>query len=136
MSNVAEGPYPGWLERDPEYVQAELARRFPGVPSWFGEWTGSWWAMVGDRLLEAASPFVLADMIRTAVAANRPPRPAPPRPPVPRPRPAPPRPAGAGPAGARSRRPPGRPGGRGAGPAPGHFLGRLRGRFAPAGLAR
>ncbi|RSN41759.1 hypothetical protein DMH08_38765, partial [Actinomadura sp. WAC 06369] len=78
--NAAAGPFPAWLDHDPEQVQAALARRFPGVPSWHGEWTGSWWSMVGDRLLEAACPATLADMIQTALSATRPPpsRPDPP----------------------------------------------------------
>ncbi|WP_143219864.1 hypothetical protein [Actinomadura sp. CNU-125] len=86
--NTAAGPFPAWLEQDPERVQAALARRFPGVPSWHGEWTGSWWSMVGDRLLEAACPFTLADMIQTALAATRPaPPPARPAPSTPAPPP-------------------------------------------------
>ncbi|MBE1532609.1 hypothetical protein [Actinomadura algeriensis] len=90
---TAAGPFAAWLDHDPEQVRAALARRFPGVPSWHGEWTGSWWAMVGDRLLEAACPTTLADMIHTALAATRPPprpsgalstpAPATPRPPAP-----------------------------------------------------
>ncbi|QFG22801.1 hypothetical protein [Actinomadura sp. WMMB 499] len=97
MLHAADSSFPAWLDRDPDLVQADLAWRFPGVPAWFGEWTGAWWAVVGDRLLEAASPEILVEMIRTALAANRPSpppappaRPVPPRPaPVPRPRPAP-----------------------------------------------
>ncbi|OLT12596.1 hypothetical protein BJF79_21965 [Actinomadura sp. CNU-125] len=99
-------------------MQAELARRFPGVPSWFGEFTGSWWSVVGDRLLEAADPFVLAEMIRTAVAAHRTPRPVPP------PRPRPVRRARSAPRALPRARP------------SGHFFGRLRGRFGPAAVAR
>ncbi|MBE1531813.1 hypothetical protein [Actinomadura algeriensis] len=66
------GLFPAWLDHDPEQVRAALTRRFPGVPSWHGEWTGSWWAMVGDRLLEAACPTTLTNMIHTALSATRP----------------------------------------------------------------
>ncbi|XVQ11310.1 hypothetical protein ACQP1W_01680 [Spirillospora sp. CA-255316] len=42
-----------------------LERRFPGACVWWGERTGSWWAVTRDRhgrdrLLEAASPAEIA----------------------------------------------------------------------------
>ncbi|MCP9954490.1 hypothetical protein [Actinomadura madurae] len=44
-----------------------LQEQFPGVRVWYGEATGSWWAMVplrdGPRLLEAPTPQQLRDDI-------------------------------------------------------------------------
>ncbi|WP_067801689.1 hypothetical protein [Actinomadura formosensis] len=44
-----------------------LQQQFPGVRVWYGEATGSWWAMVplreGPRLLEAPSPQQLREEI-------------------------------------------------------------------------
>ncbi|MEU8796983.1 hypothetical protein [Spirillospora sp. NPDC048819] len=58
-------------EPTPAAMRAATARglqaQFPGVRVWYGEATGSWWAMVplhgGPRLLEAASPQQLRDEI-------------------------------------------------------------------------
>ncbi|HEY8481682.1 MAG TPA: hypothetical protein VIL71_17790 [Spirillospora sp.] len=58
-------------EPTPEAMRAATARglqeQFPGVRVWYGEATGSWWAMVptrsGPRLLEASSPQQLRDEI-------------------------------------------------------------------------
>ncbi|MFI0354579.1 hypothetical protein [Actinomadura sp. 9N407] len=54
----------GAAELDPERAVAELARRFPRVLTWYGEYTGSWWAMLRDRngrdhLVEAHTPAEL-----------------------------------------------------------------------------
>lgn len=46
-------------ELDPERVAAEVARRFPGCCVWRGEFTGSWWALARDRLVEAPDPVTL-----------------------------------------------------------------------------
>ncbi|TDB91490.1 hypothetical protein E1264_01475 [Actinomadura sp. KC216] len=61
---------PPWAvaELEPEQVTAELARWFPGVAVWQGEFTGSWWALAWDRagrhrLVEASKPMELADRI-------------------------------------------------------------------------
>ncbi|MBO2464693.1 hypothetical protein [Actinomadura violacea] len=56
------------VELDPERVAAELARRFPGVSAWRGEYTGRWWAVardwVGrDRLVEAGTPAALVRVL-------------------------------------------------------------------------
>ncbi|WP_143228138.1 hypothetical protein [Actinomadura meyerae] len=72
------GPWAA-AELDPERVAAELARRFPGVPVWRGEFTGRWWAVVRDRaghdrLLEAADPAVLARSLEESAAAVLPAR--------------------------------------------------------------
>ncbi|GAA1786252.1 hypothetical protein [Actinomadura chokoriensis] len=56
-----------WIaaEVDPDRVVAELAKRFPGISAWLGEFTGHWWAVALDRmgssqLVEAATPAALA----------------------------------------------------------------------------
>ncbi|TDD70890.1 hypothetical protein E1293_34225 [Actinomadura darangshiensis] len=61
----------GREEPTPGAMRAATARtlqeQFPGVRVWYGEATGSWWAMVplrgGPRLLEAPSPQELRDEI-------------------------------------------------------------------------
>ncbi|GLZ04444.1 hypothetical protein Acsp03_19100 [Actinomadura sp. NBRC 104412] len=44
-----------------------LQSQFPGVRVWYGEATGSWWAMVplrsGPRLVEAPTPQEIRDII-------------------------------------------------------------------------
>jgi hypothetical protein len=55
---------------DHEHVLAEVGRRFPGVTAYFGEFTGSWWALVGNRLLEARTPREFVEVIGTAVASS------------------------------------------------------------------
>jgi hypothetical protein len=65
---------PGAAGRDeptPEAMRAATVRtlqeQFPGVRVWYGEATGSWWAMVplrgGPRLVESPSPQQLRDEI-------------------------------------------------------------------------
>jgi hypothetical protein len=49
---------------DPARIAGEVARRFPGVRAWWGEFTGAWWALARDRhgrdlLVEAADPAAL-----------------------------------------------------------------------------
>ncbi|GAA1786554.1 hypothetical protein GCM10009735_17350 [Actinomadura chokoriensis] len=58
------------LPMDTDQVKRDLERLFPGVIAWFGGSTGRWWAMLGDRLLEAGSPRELADMIRGTVCVR------------------------------------------------------------------
>ncbi|MDL4816875.1 hypothetical protein [Actinomadura opuntiae] len=65
------------VELDPERVAAELARRFPGVSAWWGEFTGRWWAFARDRagrdrLVEAATPVALAQLLHEIGAGRRP----------------------------------------------------------------
>ncbi|WP_157429652.1 hypothetical protein [Actinomadura oligospora] len=36
-----------------------IAARYPQVVAWYGRSTGHWWAVVGDRLLEACTPWEL-----------------------------------------------------------------------------
>jgi hypothetical protein len=50
-------------ELDPDRISAELARRFPGCCVWLGEYTGSWWALAGDRLVEAPDPATLGRLL-------------------------------------------------------------------------
>lgn len=59
---------------DPERVARELRCRFPRASVWWGEFTGSWWALTRDpsgrdRLVEARDPFELGrrlEMVRPA----------------------------------------------------------------------
>ncbi|GAB3960905.1 hypothetical protein GCM10029978_011650 [Actinoallomurus acanthiterrae] len=61
---------------DPTTV-AILTYRFPGVSLWFGETTGSWWALVrvsrGWRLVEAAD---VEELTRAIIQAESWPRPS------------------------------------------------------------
>lgn len=77
METVANASLGGWIDVDPDRIRQELESLFPGVRAWFGEFTGSWWALLGGRLVEAADPLTLADRIRRALAP-RPIAPAPP----------------------------------------------------------
>lgn len=70
MCNVAEAVRSGRTDVRTEQVRRELERLFPGVIAWFGRCTGHWWAMLGDRLLEADSPRQLADEIRAGLAVR------------------------------------------------------------------
>jgi hypothetical protein len=61
--------------------EAALARRFAGVPAWFGRSTLTWWAMAGSRgLVSAPSAPELAGLsyrllgTPSLMAADRPPR--------------------------------------------------------------
>jgi hypothetical protein len=68
---------------------AELRRRFPGIQSWHGAHTGTWWAMVRDprgrdRLIEALNPHQLGQRLemigapsQTGAAARQTPQPPP-----------------------------------------------------------
>ena len=51
-------------------VAAQIEREYAGVLAWYGEATGSWWAMVrvgrGVRLVEALNPQELCQAIRGA----------------------------------------------------------------------
>lgn len=68
---TAQGGAAGRDEPTPAAMRAATARglqeQFPGVRVWYGEATGSWWAMVplrdGPRLLEAPSPQQLREEI-------------------------------------------------------------------------
>jgi hypothetical protein len=49
-----------------------LQEQFPGVRAWYGEATGSWWAMVplrsGPRLVEAPTPQQLREAIMSVLS--------------------------------------------------------------------
>jgi hypothetical protein len=47
---------------------ADVRRHHPGVPVWFGQATGTWWAMVGGRFVEAVDLAELDRAIRCAGA--------------------------------------------------------------------
>ncbi|MFA1548747.1 hypothetical protein [Actinomadura chokoriensis] len=51
-------------------MAAEIEREFSGVVAWYGQATGSWWAMVrvhrDARLVEARSPRDLREAIVNA----------------------------------------------------------------------
>jgi hypothetical protein len=41
----------------------QVMERFPTTPVWFGPYTGNWWALAGDRLIEAPSPEELGELL-------------------------------------------------------------------------
>ena len=50
-------------------AMVDLEARFPGAVVWYGQKTGSWWAMVRRgrwRLVEASDPTELARTLRDA----------------------------------------------------------------------
>ncbi|GAA2618595.1 hypothetical protein SMC26_05085 [Actinomadura fulvescens] len=69
---------PVWwpIDVDPEQVVMDVKRWFPGVSAWLGEYTGRWWALVGNRLIEAENPDQLRERI-ASVASPRWPSPPP-----------------------------------------------------------
>jgi hypothetical protein len=81
MTNVTASPASGgapvaappWAagDLDPDACHAALQRRFPGVTVWFGEWTGHWFAMVNEGLLEAVYPGQLAELIDQTIQPPR-----------------------------------------------------------------
>ncbi len=81
---VAVSTVPSAPARDPYEMairdsQAELARRFAGIPIWFGRATMQWWALVAragmSHLVTAASPQELAVVLVQALEAPLPLRP-------------------------------------------------------------
>ncbi|MFC4906382.1 hypothetical protein [Actinomadura gamaensis] len=62
-----EEPPPAALR---EAMARGLQEQFPGVRVWYGEATGSWWAMVplrsGPRLVEASTSQQLREQILSA----------------------------------------------------------------------
>ncbi|HWB35109.1 MAG TPA: hypothetical protein VHA75_03700, partial [Rugosimonospora sp.] len=63
----------GRLELDFDIDRAldDLCRVFPGICIWHGEFTGSFWALLPDRLVEARTPAVLARQLRAALPVPR-----------------------------------------------------------------
>lgn len=92
MGNLADCSATSWVYLDPDQIRRDLEAAFPGVRAWLGEYTGHWWALVNDRLVEAVTPRLLADEIRAVLTVRRT---VPPRRGKPRDRPvAPSRPSG------------------------------------------
>ncbi|NKZ03541.1 hypothetical protein [Actinomadura latina] len=80
------------LDLDIDRALEDLRRAFPGICIWHGEFSGSLWALLPDRLVEAKTA---ADLARRLHAALPRPRPhARPEPYVRRPRPSARRPDG------------------------------------------
>jgi serine/threonine-protein kinase RsbW len=57
--------------------EAVLARRFAGVPTWFGWSTLQWWALAGGELVAAASAEELASLLDRGLALRPPGHPLP-----------------------------------------------------------
>jgi hypothetical protein len=63
--SLGYGPLPGArpsgpLELDLDLALDELRRSFPGLCMWWGEYSGSLWALLPDRLVEAKTAADLA----------------------------------------------------------------------------
>jgi hypothetical protein len=71
MGNLADCSATSWVHLDPDQIRRDLEAAFPGVRAWLGEYTGHWWALVNDRLVEAVTPRLLADEIRAVLAVRR-----------------------------------------------------------------
>lgn len=71
MSNLVDCSATSWICFDPDLIRRELEASFPGVRAWLGEYTGHWWALANGRLVEAATPRLLADKVRKALAVRR-----------------------------------------------------------------
>lgn len=59
----------GRLELDLDIDQAldDLQRAFPGICIWYGDYSGSLWALLPDRLAEARTAADLAQQLRAAL---------------------------------------------------------------------
>jgi anti-sigma factor RsiW len=69
-ANILPGLPPPTGDVDPEQILTEIGRRFPGVMTYFGEFTGSWWALIGNQLLEARTPRAFFGIIASAVPSS------------------------------------------------------------------
>jgi hypothetical protein len=65
------------LDLDIDRALDDLRRTFPGICIWHGEWSGSLWALLPDRLVEAKTSLDLARLLRAALPRPQPPRPGP-----------------------------------------------------------
>ncbi|SFP90272.1 hypothetical protein SAMN04489713_11935 [Actinomadura madurae] len=79
QARAAPAPSPsarpvGRLELDLDIDRAldDLHRAFPGICIWHGEFSGSFWALLPDRLVEARTAADLARRLRAAVSRPRP----------------------------------------------------------------
>lgn len=68
------GPDSAFIELDADIDQAlaDLRRTFPGICIWYGEFCGSLWALLPDRLVEAKNAVGLARQLRAALGPPRP----------------------------------------------------------------
>jgi hypothetical protein len=55
------------IETDLDQVVDELRHRFPGICLWWGEYTGSLWAMLSGQLIESKNASELARRIHTMI---------------------------------------------------------------------
>jgi hypothetical protein len=64
----------GRLDLDLDFDRAldDLHRLFPGICIWHGEFSGSFWALLPDRLVEARTAADLARQLRAALPVPRP----------------------------------------------------------------
>lgn len=64
----------GRLELDLDIDRAldDLHRAFPGICIWWGEFSGSFWALLPDRLVEAKTAVDLARQLHAALPRPRP----------------------------------------------------------------
>lgn len=60
------------LDHDIDRALDDLRRAFPGVWIWHGEFTGSLWALLPDRLIEARNATDLARLLREAHTSLQP----------------------------------------------------------------
>ncbi|WP_125617165.1 hypothetical protein [Actinomadura sp. WAC 06369] len=60
------------LDADIDQALADLRRTFPGICIWYGEFCGSLWALLPDRLVEAKNSRGLARQLRAALGPPRP----------------------------------------------------------------
>ena len=58
-----ESPLGPLAETDLDQAVAELQRRYPGLCCWWGEYTGSLWALLPDQLVEAKTALHLSQRI-------------------------------------------------------------------------
>ncbi|WP_433475829.1 hypothetical protein ACQPZP_01615 [Spirillospora sp. CA-142024] len=71
MGNLTDCSATGWVYLDPDEIRRELEAAFPGVRAWLGDYTGHWWALANDRLVEADTPRQLADRIHGVLGIRR-----------------------------------------------------------------
>ncbi|MFD0901494.1 hypothetical protein [Actinomadura sediminis] len=60
------------LDADIDAALAGLRRTFPGICIWYGDFSGSLWALLPDRLAEAKNAAGLAHQLRAALGPPRP----------------------------------------------------------------
>ncbi|QFG22078.1 hypothetical protein [Actinomadura sp. WMMB 499] len=60
------------LDADIDQALADLRQAFPGICIWYGEFCGSLWALLPDRLAEAKNAAGLARQLRAALGPPRP----------------------------------------------------------------